>query len=79
MILNDGYQCKSATFEILSEDTGRLIITEGKFHQVKRMFIALNNEVISLHRERFHTLTCDNLTIGKTRPLTLEEEKSLYS
>lgn len=79
LTLNDGYKCKCATFEIIDEFTGRLTLTEGKFHQVKRMFIALNNEVVSLHRERFHTLTCENLPTGKTRQLTVEEEKSLYS
>ena len=37
-----------------------LTITEGKFHEVKRIFIALDNEVISLHRISFGPLVLDD-------------------
>lgn len=51
-----------------------LTITEGKFHQVKRMFLAVNNEVIYLKRLSIGSLKLDeNLKPGEYRPLTQSE------
>lgn len=48
-----------------------LTITEGKFHQVKRMFLAMGNEVIFLKRIAMGTLYLDeNLLPGQYRPLS---------
>lgn len=56
----------------------RLTIQEGKFHQVKRMFQAVDKEVIYLKRLRMGTLVLDeNLSIGEYRPLTKEELEKL--
>lgn len=41
-----------AVLEPLGEKTARLIITEGRYHQVRRMFAAVGNHVTGLHRER---------------------------
>ena len=52
----------------------RLTIHEGKFHQVKRMFLAVGKEVTYLKRERMGTLCLDeNLRPGEYRLLTEEE------
>ena len=52
----------------------RLTIHEGKFHQVKRMFLAVGKEVTYLKRERMGTLCLDeNLKPGEYRLLTEEE------
>lgn len=52
----------------------RLIIQEGKFHQVKRMFEAVNKKVVYLKRLRMGNLWLDEeLELGKYRPLTNEE------
>ena len=52
----------------------RLTIHEGKFHQVKRMFLAVGKEVTYLKRERMGTLCMDeNLKPGEYRLLTEEE------
>lgn len=52
----------------------RLTIHEGKFHQVKRMFLAVGKEVTYLKRERKGTLCLDeNLKPGEYRLLTEEE------
>jgi 16S rRNA pseudouridine516 synthase len=48
--IDDGYTCKPAFLEILSETTCHLTIFEGKFHQVKRMFAAVENHVERLMR-----------------------------
>ncbi len=51
-----------------------LIITEGRFHQVKRMFKAIEKPVLKLHRSRFGSLLLDKeLAPGSYRELTEEE------
>jgi 16S rRNA pseudouridine516 synthase len=64
----------AAELTILSSHQARLSICEGKYHQVKRMFAAIGNHVVSLHRERIGTIGLDeNLPLGKYRPLTRDE------
>lgn len=56
----------------------RLTIREGKYHQVKRMFGALGNAVVSLHRERIGAIVLDPaLAEGEYRPLTPAEVESI--
>jgi len=50
-----------------------LTITEGKYHQVKRMFAAVGNRVIGLHREQVGAITLGDLAPGEWRELTAEE------
>src|SRR5207237_221566 len=45
-----------AVLEPASATTAYLTITEGRYHQVRRMFAAVGNHVISLHRERVGAL-----------------------
>ncbi|ABE59302.1 MULTISPECIES: 16S rRNA pseudouridine(516) synthase RsuA [Chromohalobacter] len=52
----------------------RLVIQEGRFHQIKRMFAALDNEVVALHRERIGEIALDPaLAAGEWRELTQAE------
>ncbi len=54
--------------------TCRIAISEGKFHQVKRMFEAIGNEVVTLRREKIGKLSLDpTLPAGGYRELTAEE------
>lgn len=56
----------------------RLVIQEGKYHQVKRMFHAVGKEVRFLKRERMGPLCLDNtLKPGEYRALTKEELEQL--
>ena len=76
--LDDGYICKEAKLEILeSSDSGSevmITIQEGKFHQVKRMFEAVDKSVVYLKRVEFGTLQLDeDLEEGEYRELTEEE------
>ena len=76
--LEDGYKCKPARLEILesSEDKSRanIYITEGKFHQVKRMMKSLETTVTYLKRISIGELILDeNLELGEYRHLTNEE------
>jgi 16S rRNA pseudouridine516 synthase len=64
----------AAELTILSSHQARLSICEGKYHQVKRMFAAIGNHVVSLHRERIGAIFLDeDLPLGKFRPLTNDE------
>lgn len=76
--LDDGYVCKEAKLEILnsSEDGSEILVTiqEGKYHQVKRMFEAVDKSVVYLKRIEFGTLPLDeDLEEGEYRELTDEE------
>lgn len=69
---------KPATVHVLEEKKIVLTITEGKFHQVKRMLGAVGNEVIYLKRLRMGALTLDeSLPKGGFRRLTEEETENL--
>ena len=59
--LDDGYLTKPAKVEHIEEKKILLTITEGKYHQVKRMLQALGNEVIYLKRLRIWEWTLDGL------------------
>lgn len=54
-----------------------LTITEGRYHQVKRMFAAVGNRVVGLHREQIGAIKLADLAPGEWRHLT-EEEVSLF-
>jgi 16S rRNA pseudouridine516 synthase len=66
-----------AALEIITPRSARLTITEGRYHQVRRMFAAVGNHVESLHRSRIGELTLGDLPAGQWRPLTVEDFKSL--
>lgn len=84
VVLDDGYKCLEAKLDIISSsDEGsevRITIQEGKYHQVKRMFEAVNKSVVYLKREEFGGLTLDpELEEGEYRELTEEELAVLRS
>ena len=66
-----------AQLDVVDERTARLTITEGRYHQVRRMFAAVGNHVVDLHRERIGGIALpDDLEPGRHRILpTLEAEK----
>jgi 16S rRNA pseudouridine516 synthase len=69
-----------AELEVLSSNQARLTISEGKYHQVKRMFAAVGNKVISLHREKIGNLMLDStLGSGQYRSLTPAEVKGIFN
>ena len=66
--------CKSATFELLDSQKGRITIHEGKFHQIKRMMSALGLKVVDLKRVAFGSLHLPlDLLEGSYRELTEDE------
>ena len=69
---------KPAELEILNEHIVVLTIHEGKYHQVKRMFAAIGNKVIGLHREAIGEIELDEeLELGEWRYLTEAEINSI--
>ena len=60
--------------EIIDDYNVNLTISEGRYHQVKRMFAALGNKVEALHRWRIGDVVLDEtLEEGEFRTLTNEE------
>lgn len=67
-----------ATVEAITATEVWLTITEGRYHQVKRMFAAVGNHVVALHRDRIGTIELDPaLAPGDYRPLTPTEIATL--
>ena len=65
---------KPATLEILDDYNVNLTLSEGRYHQVKRMFASLGNKVVALHRWKIGDVVLDeHLAEGEYRPLTEEE------
>lgn len=63
-----------AELEILDDYNVNLTISEGRYHQVKRMFAALGNKVVVLHRWRIgHIVLDEQLEEGEYRTLSAEE------
>lgn len=78
LLHNEKRRTKPAELELVDLHTARLTITEGKFHQVKRMFHAVANEVEELHRERIGEIVLDeDLMPGEYRELTPQEVASV--
>ncbi len=70
VILEDGYQSRPATLKIVDDYHATIVLHEGKFHQIKRMFEAYGYHVVALHRVRMDQLTLGNLQVGQYRSLT---------
>ena len=79
ILLEDGYRCMAAELELLGDGTEvRIVLREGKFHQVKRMTAARGSQVLSLKRLRMGPLVLDEaLAPGQWRRLTPAEVQAL--
>ena len=73
-----GYLTRPCKVEMQTPTEGVIFITEGKYHQIKRMMEAVDNRITALERLTFGPLTLDpSLERGEWRALTEEEEKLL--
>lgn len=68
---------KPALLEIIDPYHARLTISEGRYHQVKRMFAAVGNHVTALHRQQIGLINLD-VDEGEYRALTQQEIDSIY-
>lgn len=66
----EGYTTKPARVRLLGEKLFSIVITEGKKHQIRRMVVAMHNEVVDLKRTRIMHIQLGNLAAGAYRPLT---------
>ena len=74
----DGERTKPAKLALSGDRSGVITITEGKFHQIKRMFEVVCNKVTYLERIEFGGIELDrNLARGEWRELTAEEVETL--
>jgi 16S rRNA pseudouridine516 synthase len=70
---DDPKAVQAADCEAVSELHLRLTLTEGKYHQVKRMLAAVGNRVEGLHRSRIGGLELNDLAPGQWRWLTEQD------
>lgn len=74
LLQGESHPTLPARLEIHSSHQADLWISEGRYHQVKRMFAAMGNRVAALHRSHIGALTLPNtLKPGEYRPLTASE------
>ena len=63
-----------ASLEVISPTHVRLEICEGKYHQVKRMFAAVGNRVLTLHRVKFDSFDVEDLKEGTYKFISYEKK-----
>ena len=71
-----GYFTKPCKISMITASEGEITLTEGKYHQIKRMLEAVNNKITYLERISFGDIFLDpSLERGQWRYLTSDEEK----
>lgn len=76
--LKDGYKTKPCRIERLSDDSGYIYLTEGKYHEIKRLFGARGNKIVKLERVSFGKIELGGLAAGEWRYMT-DEEIALFT
>lgn len=83
IVFNDGTRCLPAELVIDKSGENSIVkvkICEGKFHQVKKMFLAVGSEVLYLKRWRIGNLDLDeSLKLGECRELTAKELERIFA
>ncbi len=79
MLESDDTPLLPAGFEQLGPRSARLTLHEGRYHQVRRMFAAVGNHVVALHRSRVGGLDLGVLPAGEWRLLDSEDRERLFS
>ena len=77
LTLKDGTLCRPAVLRPLGPGESEITVTEGKYHQVRRMMASRGMTVTYLRREQEGALRLDGLALGETRELTEEEIAAL--
>lgn len=71
--LKDGYTTKPCKIEKIDDFSGYIYLTEGKYHEIKRLFGARSNKIVTLKRVGFGNFTLDGLNEGEWRYMTEKE------
>lgn len=77
LTLRDGTQCRPAVLRPLGPGESEITVTEGKYHQVRRMMASRGMTVLYLRREREGSLSLGALPVGQLRELSEEEIRQL--
>lgn len=73
IVLSDGTACRPATVSGLDDKRASIVLTEGKYHQVRRMFAAVGNFVEDLCRVRIGSFILDGIAEGQTVLISPDE------
>ncbi len=73
MLRGESKPCLPANLEILAPNKARLSVSEGRYHQVRRMLASVGSPVLHLHRSQFGELTLDGLAVGDFKSIPLVE------
>ena len=79
VIIDENYRTKKAKVKLLESKKIEISISEGKFHQIKKMLEAVNNKVLELKRIEIWELKLWNLKVWEWRYLNEEETKYLQN
>ena len=80
MLEGDDKPLLPAQMEAVSDTCALLTITEGRYHQVRRMFAAVGNHVTALHRDRIGGLDLpDDLEAGRWRLMTPQDVAAVFA
>ena len=79
MLDNEKTPLLPAELEPLDARRARLVLHEGRYHQVRRMFAAIGHHVQALHRERIGGLTLGDLPEGQWRALDADDRDQLFA
>lgn len=77
MLESETTPLKPAALDVIDDTHARLTLTEGRYHQVRRMFAATGNHVVALHRSRVGGLGLEGLAEGDWRALDATDVSAL--
>ena len=69
----EGYTTRPAEIEVMGDDQFRIVLTEGKKHQIRRMVVAMHNEVKDLRRQSIMNISLGSLPTGSYRRIEGKE------
>lgn len=79
MLASETTPLRPARLDIIDRRSARVTLTEGRYHQVRRMFAAVGNHVEALHRRAIGGLELGDLETGKWRALTAPDLSQLFA
>ncbi len=78
-IRGDEKPLKPATWHSKNNHSGVMVLTEGRYHQIRRMFAAVGNHVVTLHRFQTGALALGDLEEGAYRILSATEIQKVFA
>ena len=70
---------KPAQWTVKNDRAGTMLLNEGRFHQIRRMFETIGNEVITLHRHQTGGLPLGDLPEGQWRALSNDDLDQIFT